>query len=83
MQCDVALNLLGSWLDCHQAVQLENLLDLALKGALIDQIKHREEQFLELRAELESSILDTEKKLSRLPTQDELEKDAECLKLKL
>ena len=63
--------------------QLENLLDLALKGALIDQIKHREEQLLELRAELESSILDTERKLSRLPTQDELEKDAECLKLKL
>jgi len=63
--------------------QLENLLDLALKGALIDQIKQKEEQFLELRAELESSILDTERKLSRLPTQDELEKDAECLKLKL
>jgi len=64
--------------------QLEKLVDLALEGALRKStLQQRGEQLLGLRAELESSILDTERKLSRLPTQDELEKDAKCLKLTL
>jgi len=57
--------------------RLEKLVNLALSGTLRKSIlQQREENYLEQRAELESIILETEKKLSKLPTQDELEKDA-------
>jgi hypothetical protein len=51
--------------------RLEKLVDPALERAL-------RKSTLQQRAELESSILATEKKLSKLPTQDELEKDTKC-----
>jgi hypothetical protein len=56
-----------------QIKQLEKLVELALSGSLRKStLQPKEEQLLSERAELESSILETDLKLSKLPTIDEL-----------